>query len=134
MIQPFSALVIAEVVLILTLLFRTPLRKPTVMMVDKMKQGRGPVVAKTVAGTLFMIFISTLNNIMKIQNRAVEAGTINPTDQILLVNHILEAILLGFSLFLGVMIDRLHYYIKELHRLRKSLEVTKKSNYETDHD
>ena len=95
MIQPFSALVIAEVVLILTLLFRTPLRKPTVMMVDKMKQGRGPVVAKTVAGTLFMIFISTLNNIMKIQNRAVEAGTINPTDQILLVNQILEAILLG---------------------------------------
>lgn len=93
--QPLFGLVFVEVVIILNLLFRTPLRNPSVIMLDKMKQGRGPVVAKTVAGTLFIIFVSILYNIIQFQNRSVDAGTMNPTDQILLANHILEASLLG---------------------------------------
>ncbi|CAI9099275.1 OLC1v1036063C1 [Oldenlandia corymbosa var. corymbosa] len=127
MIQPFLALVSVEVFFTLTLLFRTPLRKPMVMLLDRMKRGQGPVVAKTVAATLFMILVSILYNIMKVQKRSAESGHINPPDQILLLNHILEACLLGFTLFLAMMIDRLHYYMKELRTLRKKQEETNKS-------
>lgn len=34
----------------------------------------------------------------------------------------------GFILFLGLMIDRLHHYIRELRQLRKTMEATKKQN------
>ncbi|PWA59167.1 B-cell receptor-associated 31-like protein [Artemisia annua] len=62
-------------------------------------------------------------SIVKTQKRTMETGSTNPTDQVLLANHILEASLMGFCLFLGLMIDRLHYYVKELWLLRKSLKA-----------
>ncbi|GER32947.1 B-cell receptor-associated 31-like [Striga asiatica] len=127
MIQPLYALVFSEVAVILVLLFRTPLRKPLLMLLDRLKQGRGPVVASTAGGTLFVIMISLLFNITTIQNRTLEGGGVNPTDQVLLANQLLEASLLGFALFLGLMIDRIHYYIKEVRMLRKHLEAVKKS-------
>ncbi|KAH6824162.1 hypothetical protein C2S53_000604 [Perilla frutescens var. hirtella] len=64
------------------------------MLLNQLKQGRGPVVASTVGGTLFVIMISLLYNITTIQTRTVEAGTVNPTDQVLLANQLLEASLL----------------------------------------
>jgi B-cell receptor-associated protein 31 len=95
MIQPLFALVFAEVVVILTLLFRTPLRNPLVMLLDKMKQGRVPVIVQTVGATLFMILISILYNVAKIQKRSTDSGTISSTEEVLLINHLLEACLLG---------------------------------------
>lgn len=95
MIQPLYALVFGEVAVILVLLFRTPLRKPLLMLLDRLKQGRGPVVATTAGGTLFVIMVSLLYNITTIQTRTVEAGAVNPTDQVLLANQLLEASLLG---------------------------------------
>ncbi|KAK6158079.1 hypothetical protein DH2020_005393 [Rehmannia glutinosa] len=126
MIQPLYALVFGEVAVILVLLFRTPLRKPLLILLDRLKQGRGPVVASTAGGTLFVIMVSLLYNITTIQNRSVEAGGVNPTDQVLLANQLLEASLLGFALFLALMIDRIHYYIKEVRMLRKHLEAVKR--------
>ncbi|XP_051125638.1 uncharacterized protein LOC127247710 [Andrographis paniculata] len=127
MMQPLYALVLGEVAAILLLLFRTPLRKPLLMLLDKMKQGRGPVVASTAAGTLFVIMVSIIININNIQSRTDESGAVlNPTDQVLLAHQLLEASLLGFALFLGLMIDRIHYYIKEVRMLRKHLEAIKK--------
>ncbi|CAK9163923.1 unnamed protein product [Ilex paraguariensis] len=126
MIQPLFTLVFAEMGLVLTLLFRTPLRKPVTMGLDGVKQGRGPVIVQTVAATLFAVLISIVYSITKIQKRSQDAGSVNPTDQVLLANHLLEASLLGFSLFLGLIIDRLHYYIEELRRIRKNLEAVKK--------
>ncbi|KAL3636964.1 hypothetical protein CASFOL_019263 [Castilleja foliolosa] len=127
MIQPLYALVFGEVAVILVLLFRTPLRKPLLILLDRLKQGRGPVVASTAGGTLFVIMISLLYNITTIQNRSLEAGGVNPTDQVLLANQLLEASLLGFALFLALMIDRIHYYIKEVRMVRKHLEAVKTS-------
>ncbi|KAG5581763.1 hypothetical protein H5410_052390 [Solanum commersonii] len=132
MIQPLFALVFLEVVVILTLIFRTPLRKPVLMALDKSKQGRGPVIVKSAGGTLFVVLISILFNVTLMQNRATDSGTVNPTDQVLLANHLLEASLLGFTLFLALVIDRLHYYIKELRLLRKTLEGEKKTNQSRD--
>ncbi|XP_055808391.1 uncharacterized protein LOC129876939 [Solanum dulcamara] len=128
MIQPLFGLVFLEVVVTLTLIFRTPLRKPVLMALDKSKQGRGPVIVKSAGGTLFVVLVSILFNVTLMQNRATDSGTVNPTDQVLLANHLLEASLLGFTLFLALVIDRLHYYIKELRLLRKTLEGEKKTN------
>ncbi|CAN4125116.1 unnamed protein product [Withania somnifera] len=128
MIQPLFALVFLEVVVILTLIFRTPLRKPVLMALDKSKQGRGPVIIKSAGGTLFVVLVSILFNVALMQNRAMDSGTVIPTDQVLFANHLLEASLLGFSLFLALVIDRLHYYIKELRLLRKTVEAEKKTN------
>ena len=36
----------------------------------------------------------------------------------------------GFSLFLGLIIDRLHYYIRELSLLRFSFDVTNKLEHD----
>ncbi|XP_031117276.1 uncharacterized protein LOC116020861 [Ipomoea triloba] len=115
MIQPLYTLVFSEVAILLLLLFKTPLRNPLVMLLGRFKRGRGPVIAKTAGGTLFMVLISIFYNMSRIK-----------TDHLLLANHLLEASLLGFSLFLAMMIDRIHYYIKELQTMRKDLEAATK--------
>ncbi|XP_004295837.1 PREDICTED: uncharacterized protein LOC101305253 [Fragaria vesca subsp. vesca] len=120
MIQVLFTIVFAEMVLILSLLFRSPLRQLVIMGLDCSKQGRGPLVAKSVGGTILVFFISTIYSVFNVhKKRSTEAGFINPTNEVLMAHRILEASLTGFSLFLALMIDRLHYYIKELYRLRK---------------
>ena len=80
---------------ILLLLFRTPLRKLVIMGLDRMKRGRGPVVITTVGGTVLVLLASTVSNIISIQQREIEPGTINPTDQILFTRALLDASLMG---------------------------------------
>lgn len=38
----------------------------------------------------------------------------------------------GFALFLALMIDRIHYYIKEVRMLRKHLEAVKRSDQKSE--
>ncbi|KAK6946970.1 hypothetical protein RJ641_000443 [Dillenia turbinata] len=83
MIKLLFALILSEMVLTMSLMFQTPLRKLVVIAFDLAKQGRGPLVAKSVGGTMLVVFISTLYGIMDIQRRSVDAGVVNPTDQVL---------------------------------------------------
>ncbi|XP_022947993.1 B-cell receptor-associated protein 31-like [Cucurbita moschata] len=126
MIHLLFTLIAAEMALILTLLFRTPLRKLVILSLDRVKRGKAPIVVQTVAGTVFVLLLSSVYSMVKIQNRMTETGEVNPTDQVLMSNHLLEASLIGFLLFLALMIDRLHHYIRELRLLRKTMEVAKK--------
>ncbi|KAJ9673862.1 hypothetical protein PVL29_023424 [Vitis rotundifolia] len=50
MIQLLFTVIFAEMALIM-ILFKTPLRKLVIMALDRVKRGRGPIVAQTVAGT-----------------------------------------------------------------------------------
>ncbi|XP_012089876.1 uncharacterized protein LOC105648175 [Jatropha curcas] len=127
MIQLLYTVIFAEMALILTLLFKTPLRKLVILTLDRVKQGRGPVMVKTVGGTVFIVLLSSLYSMFEIQNRSIEAAP-NPTDQVLMARHMLEASLMGFLLFLSLMIDRLHHYIRELRLLRKAMEAAKKQS------
>ncbi|KDP39157.1 hypothetical protein JCGZ_00914 [Jatropha curcas] len=102
------------------------MRKVLMVGIDYMKRGRGQLVAKTVAATLFGVFSAILYSVMQIQKRTLESGVVNPTDEVLLAERLLEATLMGFSLFLAMMADRLHYYIKELYRVRKEVEQLKR--------
>jgi B-cell receptor-associated protein 31 len=95
MIQLLFTLVLAEMAVILTLMFRTPVRKLVMMGLERSKQGRGPLVAKTVAGTMMVLFSSTVYSVMKIRKRSTEAGMLNPTDEVLMARRHLEASLVG---------------------------------------
>ncbi|KAH8493340.1 hypothetical protein H0E87_020167 [Populus deltoides] len=115
--------------IILLFVFKTPLRKLLIMSLDRVKRGRGPVMVKTVAGTVFVVLMSSVYSMVKIQKRWIDdGGAVNPTDQVLLAKHLLEATLMGSFLFLGLMIDRLHHYIRELRVRRKTMEDVKKQN------
>ncbi|KAH6823498.1 B-cell receptor-associated 31-like protein [Perilla frutescens var. hirtella] len=115
--------------LIVLFVFKTPLRKLVIMGLDRLKRGRGPIVVKTIAGTVFVLMVATVYNVVAIQRRWIqETAEVNPTDQVLVAKHLLEVSLMGFSLFLFLMIDRLHYYIRELRVRRKSMEAVKKQN------
>ncbi|KDP22731.1 hypothetical protein JCGZ_01833 [Jatropha curcas] len=94
MIQLLYTVIFAEMALILTLLFKTPLRKLVILTLDRVKQGRGPVMVKTVGGTVFIVLLSSLYSMFEIQNRSIEAAP-NPTDQVLMARHMLEASLMG---------------------------------------
>lgn len=128
MIQPLYVAIFSEMGVILTLIFRNPLRKFVIMGLDRVKRGRGPVVVKTVAGTILVLLLSNVYSIGNMQNRKMEAGALNPTEEVLMAMQLLEASLLGFLLFLALMIDRLHHYLRELRLLRKAMEAAKKQN------
>uniref|UniRef100_A0A5B6YQA7 Endoplasmic reticulum transmembrane protein n=1 Tax=Davidia involucrata TaxID=16924 RepID=A0A5B6YQA7_DAVIN len=128
MIQLLFTLIFAEMALIIIFVFKTPLRKLVIMGLDRVKRGHGPIIVKTVAGTVFLVMLSSVYSMMKIQKRWVEDGVGNPTDQVLMAKHLLETSLMGFSLFLALMIDRLHHYIRELRIRRKGMEAVKKQS------
>ncbi|GMH05293.1 hypothetical protein Nepgr_007133 [Nepenthes gracilis] len=128
MLNLFFTVILGEATLLMTLLFKTPVRKLVILGLDRIKRGRGPIVVKSVAGTVFLVLISTLYNVLKIRKRWIDDGDINPTDQVLMAKHLLEACLMGFFLFLALMIDRLHHYIRELRLRRKTMEAVKKND------
>ncbi|KAK4343543.1 hypothetical protein RND71_036637 [Anisodus tanguticus] len=125
-VQLLFMVVFLEMTLILLFLFRTPLRKLIIMALDRVKRGRGPLIVKSVAASVLVIMIYTVYSIKELQSRPTDS--VNPTDQVLLAHQILQAALMGFSLFLGLMIDRLHHYIRELRLLRKTMEAVKKQD------
>ncbi|XP_020592397.1 B-cell receptor-associated protein 31-like isoform X2 [Phalaenopsis equestris] len=128
MIRVLFTLLMAEVGVVVVLLFKTPLRKLAVMGLDRLKRGRGPVMLKTVAGTMLLMLSSSVYSMARIKNRSTDIGGLTPTEQVLMSFHILEASLMGYSLLLALIIDRLHHYIRELRGLRKSLEAVMKQN------
>ncbi|THF99509.1 uncharacterized protein LOC114312746 [Camellia sinensis] len=126
MIQLLFPAILGEMAVILILLFKTPLRKLVIMALDRLKRGSGPLVVKTVAGVIFVFMSITVYSVTEIQSRPIDS--LNPMDQIILARNMLEASLMGFLLFLLLMIDRLHHYIRELRLLRKTMEAAKKQN------
>lgn len=99
--QLLFTVIFSEMALILVLSFKTPLRKLVIMILDRAKRDRGPVVIKTVAGTVCVLLISSVYSMVKIQKRWIdEEGSVNPTDQVLMVKHLLEATLMGKYCFI----------------------------------
>lgn len=95
MIQLLFPLLAIEFAFILLLSFANPLRKLMVKGLDILKQGRGPLVINTVAATMFLVLGSTIYSIIQINKRTKDGGMINPTDEVLMAHHLLEASLMG---------------------------------------
>ncbi|CAF2099803.1 hypothetical protein BRARA_E02161 [Brassica rapa] len=127
MFQLLFTIVAVEAALILTLGFGTPVRRVVVKLLDLLKQGRGPLVTKTVAATMLVLFGSVLFSTIQINTRVSESGGVaNPTDQVMFANRLLESFLMGTVLFLALVMDRMHYYTRELQITRRNLEVAVK--------
>ncbi|GJZ58347.1 B-cell receptor-associated protein 31-like protein, partial [Tanacetum coccineum] len=93
MIYLFYSVLAIEMSTILLLLFKTPLRKLLIIGLDRAKRGRAPLVVKSVGATVFIIMMYNVYSVTEIQSRPVEA-VVNPTDQIILAYHMLEASLM----------------------------------------
>ncbi|KAF5464105.1 hypothetical protein F2P56_014212 [Juglans regia] len=126
MIQLLFLVLFAEAAVAFLLLVKIgPLRDLVIKTLDQLKMGKGPPTMKTIAGTMSVIFLSSLMSIVKIQNKGAKLGTMSPMDQVLWRTHLLEASLMGFTLFLGFIIDRVHHYLQKLSALRSSVGASK---------
>ncbi|KAL8232931.1 hypothetical protein R6Q57_002709 [Mikania cordata] len=95
-----------------------PLRDLVMNCLDQVKIRKGTVL--TIAGTMSVILFSNWISIVKIQNKGAKIGTMTPMDQVLWRTHLLEASLMGFSLYLGFLIDRMHHHLRKLMNLRRN--------------
>ncbi|KAG4400005.1 hypothetical protein GLYMA_08G349600v4 [Glycine max] len=126
MIQLLFLVIFVEGVLAFLLLVKIgPLRDLVIKSLDQLKMGKGPATVKTIAGTMSVILLSSLMSIIKIQNKGAKLGTMSPMDQVLWRSHLLEASLMGFTLFLGFLIDRTHHYLQKLINLRSNAGASK---------
>ncbi|XP_042502294.1 B-cell receptor-associated protein 31-like [Macadamia integrifolia] len=126
MIQLLFLVLFAEGVIAFLLMVKIgPLREMVMRSLDQLKTGKGPATVKTIAGTMSVILASSVTSILKIQNKGSKLGTVTPMDQVLWRTHLLEASLIGYSLFLGFVIDRLHHYLQKLNGLRTAVGASK---------
>ncbi|XP_043705700.1 B-cell receptor-associated protein 31-like [Telopea speciosissima] len=126
MIQLLFLVLFAEGAVALLLMVKIgPLRELVMRNLDQLKMGKGPATVKTIAGTMSVILASSVTSILKIQNKGSKLGTVTPMDQVLWRTHLLEASLIGYSLFLGFVIDRLHHYLRKLTGLRTAVGASK---------
>lgn len=126
MIQLLFLVLFAEGIVALLLMVKIgPLRDLVMKGLDQVKMGKGPATVKTIAGTMSVILLSSVTSILKIQNKGAKLGTMTPMDQVLWRTHLLETSLMGFSLFLGFLIDRMHHYLQKLNRLRGNAGASK---------
>ncbi|KAJ3709125.1 hypothetical protein LUZ61_012830 [Rhynchospora tenuis] len=103
-----------------------PLRDLAMKGVDTMKTGRGPATVKTLACTMAVILASSVYSLLRIQGRGARlGGNVSPMDQVLWRTHLLEASLIGYTLFLAILIDRLHHYLKKVILLRKTVATSR---------
>lgn len=98
--QLLFSVIFSEMAVIMVLSFKTPFRKLVIMSLDRVKRGRGPVMVKTVAGTVSVVLASSIYSMMKIKKRWIDEGAMNPTDQVLMAKHLLESTLMGNLSFL----------------------------------
>lgn len=121
----FLVLFVEAIVAFLLVVKIGPLRDLVMKSLDQVKMGKGPATVKTIAGTMSVILLSSLMNIVKIQNKGAKLGTMSPMDQVLWRTHLLEASLMGFTLFLGFLIDRMHHYLRKLNNIRSKVGASK---------
>ncbi|XP_073117527.1 uncharacterized protein [Elaeis guineensis] len=126
MMQLLFLVLFAEGVVSLLLMVKIgPLRELVMRGLDQLKTGKGPATVKTLACTLSVLLASSITSILKIQNRGTKLGTVTPMDQVLWRTHLLEASLIGYTLFLGLVIDRLHHYLRKMVTLKKTVGTSK---------
>ena len=107
MLQLLYTAIFSQMALILSLLFKTPLRKLVILGLDKLKRGKGPIIVKTVGGTVTAVLSANIYSIIDLKNKTNDAGMLNPTDEVLMSTKLLEITLMGktaLSLSLTVII------------------------------
>ncbi|CAK9163442.1 unnamed protein product [Ilex paraguariensis] len=125
MIQLLFLVLFGEGMVAFLLMVKIGLLRELVMQgLDQVKVRNGTVL--TIASVMSVILFFNFISIVKIQNKGAKVGTMTPMDQVLWRTHLLEASLVGFSLFLGFLIDRMHHYLRKLVELRTTMGTSRK--------
>ncbi|KAK1259654.1 hypothetical protein QJS04_geneDACA020781 [Acorus gramineus] len=103
-----------------------PLRELVMRSIDQLKMGPSMVIVKTLACTALAIFLSSVFGVVKIQNKGAKLGTVTPMDQVIWGTQLLDASLLGFILFLGLVIDRMHRFLQKLTALKETISSSRR--------
>ncbi|MBA0823065.1 hypothetical protein Goarm_019823 [Gossypium armourianum] len=105
-----SLLLLSEMTLLFALVFSSSkLRELITMMLGKIVEGKGGAIALPVVATLTVVFISMVYDTKGIWTEDV---VLNAADEVLMVNLVLKATLMGFALYLALITYGLHKYIK----------------------
>ncbi|KAM7521829.1 hypothetical protein LguiA_011731 [Lonicera macranthoides] len=124
MIQLLFLVVFAEAVVAVLLMVKIgPLRELVMNILDQVKMRKATVL--TIAGTICAILFSNSFSIVKIHSKGAKVGTMTPMDQVLWRTQLLETSLMGFFLFLGFLIDRMHYHLRKFSALRSTVGASK---------
>nr|KYP70528.1 hypothetical protein KK1_009748 [Cajanus cajan] len=87
--------------MIALLMFKTPLRRLIRMGLDRLK-------------SVAVLFLS-IYNMFKIQKREIEEGVVvNPINQVLMANHLLQATLMVMCIFLTFLFSFVHFFYEFL--------------------
>ncbi|KAL7601513.1 hypothetical protein Lser_V15G24981 [Lactuca serriola] len=126
MIYLLFTVLFAEMIIILLLLFKTPLREPLVAGLDGFKQGKAQLAVTSVGATVFVVMMYNIYTVVEI--RSCSADAVDSPNRVILAFRILEASLMGVSLFLLVMIESLHQFIKPVVILTETITASRKQN------
>ncbi|MED6218669.1 hypothetical protein PIB30_028631 [Stylosanthes scabra] len=130
MIELLFLLIFWEALMIIILLFNTSFLELLILILDRLRRDRWPLILTTAAATLLALLLSGVYGIINIQKRHIHDADghahLNPTDQLLMANHLLQTTLIGVVLFLALIIERLHYYTTELRITRECIAAIKK--------
>ena len=72
------------------------------------------MIITTIFGTILVLLISSVTSIISIQQREIEPGNMNPTDQILFTRGLLDTSLVGIFLLFFMHFNPFsaHLYVK----------------------
>ncbi|MBA0676196.1 hypothetical protein Goari_017697 [Gossypium aridum] len=104
-----SLLLLSEMTLLFALVFSSTLRELITMMLGKIVEGKGGAISLPVVATLTVVFISMVYDAKGIWTEDV---VLNAADEVLMVNLVLKATLMGFALYLALITYGFHKYIK----------------------
>ncbi|KAG6551325.1 hypothetical protein Mapa_007111 [Marchantia paleacea] len=109
-----------------------PLVKTACLIVDISKTTKGSAVSKTLAATLFVLLASSIATFVKARQHMLEHHGSevhgSPAEFFMMRTAELESALSGFILLLALMINRVHFFLREASGLKLSLEVVKKQS------
>ncbi|MBA0733789.1 hypothetical protein Gogos_017768 [Gossypium gossypioides] len=105
-----SLLLLSEMTLLFALVFSSSkLRELITVLLEKIVEGKGGAISLPVVATLTVVFISMVYDAKGIWTEDV---VLNAADEVLMVNLVLKATLMGFALYLALITYGFHKYIK----------------------
>ena len=98
MIYLLFTVLFAQFIIILLLLFKSPLQELLLVRLDELKQTRTQLVVKSVAAAMYLVMMYILYTVLQIHSRSVDA--VDSPNRAILAYRVLEASLIGNFSFL----------------------------------
>ncbi|MCO5571915.1 hypothetical protein L7F22_025666 [Adiantum nelumboides] len=105
-----------------------PLRTLAMKLVSVVKVGVAAIMVKILAGATVINLASTINGIHKILRRMSKMASPTSADHFILRTYLLDSFLMGTSLLLLLVINRLHNQVNQIDLLKLNVETLKKQS------